>query len=232
MALWERGSNGQANSVTQSSCCIETCNACCCPAAPKTVLTCSVHSLGLRCRPRDCAMYDEDDIVSGLFLGLGLWQLGERFWRDGCSLFSPIFRAFPITLIPLSTIKGFSGAKYPVCGSVSPIFSYPNEVEIGLTRQVRLLDVYNSGRGLFSVNWTKATAEMGHSKWRGFNWLHPLSAKETTQQAPGGNMKTSLLASEDWPTPVLARGLWEAFIFIPILHCMFEASFNFHIFLA
>lgn len=75
MALWERGSNGQANSVTQSSCCIETCNACCCPAAPKTVLTCPVHSLGLRSRPKDCAVYDEDedeDDDDGLYLGLGL----------------------------------------------------------------------------------------------------------------------------------------------------------------
>lgn len=72
MALWERGNNGQANSVTQTSFCAETCSACCCPVAQKTVLTCSVHSLELRCRSRDCAVSDEDDIVNGLFPGLGL----------------------------------------------------------------------------------------------------------------------------------------------------------------
>lgn len=42
------------------------------PAVARTVLTCSVHSLEIRSRSRDCAMSDEDDIVKGLCLGLSL----------------------------------------------------------------------------------------------------------------------------------------------------------------
>lgn len=60
--------------------------------------------------------------------------------------------------------------------------------------------MHNPGRGLLSVSWTKATTKIGHVKETGLNWLHPLSAKEATQQAPGGNIKTSFLSSEDRST--------------------------------